>query len=226
MLAITTFPSMAWHIYARQCLDRMISLWPGSIRVYYEGFPPDCPVAPVEFRPLDMPARDAFLSLDIPNPKKHFLYDAKRFCHKVFAQIDAADEGEPFWWIDADVAMIKPVPEEMLEQADFVTFLGRSSYTETGLIGFNPAHENFSGFLARYRSFYEDGTLMSLPHWTDCHAFDAARRGGGENLTPDGEGFENVMKRSRFGPYMAHFKGPLKRELYRLGAENAISAGF
>ena len=197
----------------------MAKLWPGSIRAYIEGHAPPA-INGVEFRPLDMPERQAFLDRSIEK-KPGFLWDAKRFCHKVFAQLDAAKDGEPFWWIDADVLIGRKVPRELLEQEDFVTFLGRDSYTETGLIGFNPKHPKFDEFLERYRWMYHSVTgIYGHPDgWTDCHAFDAARRGGGKNLTPKGRGYENVMQESEFGPYMSHYKGPLKMELYRGGVE-------
>ena len=217
MLAITTFPPAAWDIYAKVCLSRMVKFWPGSIRAYFEG-----PIPPtlegVEFRPLDSPERQAFL--DAPHEqKKGFLWAAKRFCHKVFAQLEAAKEGEPFWWIDADVVMFKKVPEALLEQTELVTFLGRDSYTETGLIGFNPKHPDWEWFEDRYRKMYTEEMIYRLSAWTDCHAFDTARAGRGKNLTPYGRGFENVLLESEFAPYMAHYKGPLKLDLYRLGGE-------
>jgi len=220
-LAVTTFPPNAWNVYAKTCLQRMAKLWPGSIRAYFEGHAPPA-IEGVEFRPLsDLRAnlsvyRHEFTHRDIEK-RSGFLWDAKRFCHKVFAQLDAAQDGEPFWWIDADVAMGRKVPRELLEQTDVVTFLGRDSYTETGLIGFNPKHPEWNGFAERYLSMYRDAKVLNLAHWTDCHAFDAARSGMGENLTPNGKGFENVMADSKFGPYMAHFKGPLKAQLYQLG---------
>lgn len=218
MLAITTFPPQAWNVYARTCLARMVKLWPGSIRAYFEGTSPPN-LDGVEFRPLEPIAERAeFLARDIEQ-RKGFLWDAKRFCHKVFAQLDAAKDREPFWWIDADVAIFKKVPSELLEQSELVTFLGRSSYTETGLIGFNPKHPEWDWFERRYRSMYTEGHLFAMSGWTDCHAFDVAREGKGKNLTPSGEGFENVMSESVFGPYMAHYKGRLKLDLYRLGGE-------
>jgi len=216
MLAVTTFPPNAWNVYAKVCLQRMAKLWPGSIRAYFEGHAPPA-IEGVEFRPLDMPERQAFLDRTIEK-RPGFLWDAKRFCHKVFAQLDAAKDGEPFWWIDADVAISSKVPRGLLEQNDLVTFLGRDSYTETGLVGFNPKHPKWKEFESRYRLMYEGGLIYLLDGgWTDCHAFDAARIGLGENLTPNGKGFENVMAASKFGPYMAHFKGPLKAKLYQLG---------
>jgi hypothetical protein len=217
-LAITTFPPKAWNVYARVGRQRMVKLWPGSVRAYFEGDVPPS-LEGIEFRPLDsMPERQAFMAREIER-RPGFLWDVKRFSNKVFAQLDTAKDGEPFWWIDADVAMFKKPPLELLEQTEVVTYLGRDSYTETGLVGFNPKHPEFPEFLSRYRAMYENGELLNLPCWTDCHAFDFARQGQGENLTPKGRGMENVMQESKFGPYMAHFKGPLKADLYRLGGE-------
>lgn len=217
MQAVTTFPPQAWNVYAKTCLSRMVKLWPGSIRAYFEGPTPPA-LDGVEFRPLQSPERDAFLALPKPEERKGFLWDAKRFCHKVFAQLDVAKDGEPFWWIDADVLLMRKVPRDLLHQEDFVTFLGRDSYTETGLVGFNPQHEHWAVFEATYRNLYASGAIYELKDgWTDCHAFDCARQYRGKNLTPNGKGYENVMKDSVFGPYMAHYKGPLKMDLYRMG---------
>jgi len=226
MMAITTFPNLAWSTYARGCLERMIENWPGSIRVYFEGSTPLTALAKleVELRPLDEIAeRTAFMNREIPH-RPGFLWDVKRFSHKVFAQLDAVRDGQPFWWIDADVAIFKPVPPDLLEQEDIVTFLGRDSYTETGFIGFNPPHPAFTWFEERYRRMYTEAEILLLPCWTDCHAFDHARGGRGTNLTPNGKGFDNVMEQSAFGGYMTHFKGPLKANLYRLGGARAVSA--
>ena len=212
MLAVTTFPPAALHGYAKVTLPRMAKLWPGSIHAYFEGaYPPA--LDGVEFRSLDaIPERREFLNSDLPH-RPGFLWDVKRFCHKVFAQLEAAKAGEPFWWIDADVLLVDKPPADLLEQDELVTFLGRDSYTETGLVGFNPKHPDWKWFEDRYRSMYTEGKIEDLPYWTDCHAFDWARDGKGRNLTPHGRGFENVMQTSEFGPYMAHFKGPRKRQL-------------
>lgn len=221
MLAITTFPPWAWDVYAKNCVERMVKFWPGPVRVYFEGSAPPA-LDGAELRPLDFPERTEFLARDIPR-RPGFLWDVKRFCHKVFAQLDTMKDGEPFWWIDADVAILKPVPEEMLFHESFVTFLGRDSYTETGLVGFNPKHERFHVFEKRYREMYTQLNILSLPHWTDCHAFDAAREHQGIDMTPGGRGFDNVMEDSKFGAYMAHFKGPRKADVYRLGGVSEIS---
>lgn len=222
--AVTTFPPGAWSVYAKIALQSMVKNWPGSIRAYVEGRAPPS-LDGVEFRPFDIPERQAFLDSVTPE-KKGFLWDAKRFCHKVFAQLDMVKDGEPFWWIDADVVVFREVPEGLLRQDDVVTFFGRDTYTETGLVGFNPTHPGFAEFEDRYRAMYTEGELFNLDCWTDCHAFDAARQGKGKNLTPEGQGFDNVIRDTAFGAYVAHFKGAKKTEIYRLGGADAVSASI
>lgn len=225
MLGVTTFPQWAWSVYAKNCVERMVKLWPGPVRVYFEGVAPPH-LEGAEARPLDS-IRERSEFLQVPMQKvPGFLWDAKRFCHKVFAQLDAAKGGEPFWWIDADVMLRKAVPAEMLEQDELVTFLGRDSYTETGLVGFNPKHSKWSEFEDRYCRMYTEAEIFSLPYWTDCHAFDAARGGQGRNLTPNGRGFQNVLADSVFGEYMVHFKGPLKLKVNQVGGAGEIRANL
>lgn len=226
MLAVTTFPPSHWDFYARRCVESMVKSWPGPVRVYFEGPAPPA-LDGIETRPLDSPERTEFLNRKIKKPRvaNGFLWDVNRFCHKVFAQLDAMEDGEPFWWIDADVFLFSKVPEDLLVQESFVTYLGRDSYTETGLVGFNPKHPRFQVFEDRYRRMYTQLDILGLKYWTDCHAFDAARENQGVNMTPNGRGFDNVMQDSKFGAYMAHFKGPRKAELY-VGGANAVSANL
>jgi len=214
-IAVTTYPPWGWDVYARHCIESWVKFWPGSILAYYEGNAPPT-LAGVESRPLDsIVERQRFLNRNIPEGRG-FLHDAKRFCHKVYAQLDAISNYEKFWWVDSDLEMKQEIPEDILDQIideSFVSFLGRDSYTETGLIAFNQTYPEFRNFKRRYRECYDEGKLLSFNYWTDCHAFDYARQGGGHDLTPEGRGFENVLRNSPLGDYMEHHKGKLKLEL-------------
>ena len=215
MLAVTTFPEWGWDVYAKKCINTWIKAWPGSILAYYEGAAPPSSVPGVEFRPLDSKARTRFLQLQVPTAKT-FLHDVKRFCHKVFAQILTMEENDQFYWLDADIEMIESPPEDLIREIieqSFVAFLGRNTYTEAGVIAFNKLDEQWKSFERRYRWCYEENGIFRLPYWTDCHAFDYARNGGGYNMTPDGQGVNNVLPDSPLGPYMVHHKGALKLKL-------------
>jgi len=218
MLAITTFPPWGWEAYAKRCIDSWVKCWPGSVLAYFEGSAPPAPAVPgIEFRPLDdIEERTQFLNREFAAPRNSYLYDVKRFCHKVFAQIDAAEEHEQFWWIDADVEMKSPIPDELIQEItnrSFVSFLGRDTYTETGVIAFNQYPVEADRFWDRYQACYNLGLIFKQPFWTDCHAFDFAREGGGNNLTPHGTGVDNVLRTSRLGKWMEHHKGNLKLKL-------------
>ena len=164
-------------------------------------------------RPLDaIVDRDRFLQLNTP-PARNYLHDVKRFCHKVYAQLDALQEHDKLYWLDADIEITKQVPEglisDILDQS-FVSFLGRDTYTETGVIAFNKTDPGFQGFERLYKDCYYGNQIFRQPFWTDCHAFDCSRLGGGHNLTPNGKGVDNVLKQSPLGEYMIHHKGRLK----------------
>lgn len=215
MLAVTTFPEWGWDVYAKKCISSWLKSWPGSVRIYFEGAAPP-KLEGAEFRPLsDVYGWKEFQQYRSPPRKASYLWDAKRFSHKVFAQLDTMDDTDRFWWLDADVEMIGE-PNGLIEDitsTDFASFLGRDSYTETGVIAFNCLHDNFREFQRRYRRCYDAKVIYELRYWTDCHAFDYARDGKGNNLTPNGKGFNNVLKESPLGEYFTHHKGNLKMHL-------------
>jgi len=146
------------------------------------------------------------------NPET-FLFDAQRFSHKVYAQLDAFESGERYVvWLDADcVAKAKLTPEFFIDLLDghFCAFLGRKqTYTETGFLIFDTHHPDMEIFKHRYREFYDKRLLYLLDYWVDCSAFDSARKGlSGNNLTPEAEGMIDVFRRSPLGKVLDHDKG-------------------
>lgn len=164
-------------------------------------------------------------ALQRPNP---WAYDAARFCHKVFAQFDAVGE-DPVLWLDADIVTLKDVPadypSELNGGAPF-TFLGRDSFSECGYLYFNPKHPDFEKFWSRYQWLYHERALFDLIAWTDCHAFDHARKGiEGNNLTPNGKGVDHVWFQSPLCEYMDHLKGPGRKKAGRSNEREESKAG-
>ena len=216
MIAVTTFPDWAWDVYAKQAITSFLKYWPIPIRVYCES-PPPLSNRRMEVRPLsELDNRTEFLEQDLPEaPHQHYMWDVRRFCHKVFAQLDALKDHDQVIWLDADVITNSRVTADLVDFLvdDSLTFLGRQgSYTETGFIGFNKDHDVLR-FLDRYEKMYTEGRIYDLPFWTDCHAFDAAREDLGHNLTPDGRGVDDVFSISILKDYMTHHKGPRKMKL-------------
>lgn len=151
-----------------------------------------------------------------------YLYDARRFSHKVYAQLDAFESGERYVvWLDADIVVKKEITKRFLKgllKENFCAFLGRQGcYTETGFIIFDTEHPDFPKFKERYSAIYNDRLLFMLPYWIDCLAFDAARDGlQARNLTPNVVGMVDVFSRSPLAEYMDHDKGNRK---FRRGNE-------
>jgi hypothetical protein len=219
---VTSFHEEAYS-YAKDCLSTLEKHFPGKIVAYIEGGSYDHPK--VEFRDFwaingvkdyleklkRHPGGDGVL-----NGKYDFRYDANKFCRKVFAQDAVFDEDQYVFWFDADCIVKKPIPEPLLVSLVEKPFayLGRgaNSYTETGWLGFNTKHRDFSAFRGKYLPYFTTGRIFSqLKGWHDCIAFDYAREGiEGNNLTPRGMAMDSVIQDSPIGKYVAHLKGPRK----------------
>lgn len=145
-----------------------------------------------------------------------YLFDAKRFSHKVYSQLDAFESGERYVvWFDADIVFKKPFTPAFLKKlvkGHMCAYLGRNGcYTETGFLIFDTQHPDFDTFKHRYASFYDDRRLFQLAYWIDCLAFDKARKDlECNNLTPEVSGMVDVFSRSPLAEYMEHDKGNLK----------------
>ena len=145
-----------------------------------------------------------------------FRYDASRFCRKVFVQDAVFDEADLVFWFDADTVVKQAIPEAFLRKllaGHCVTYLGRKrSYSETGFVGFNTAHEDFPMFRSRYLSYFTSGRIFEqLKGWHDCIAFDRARGGlAGNNLSPNGKDYHQVIQDSCLAQYVDHHKGNRK----------------
>ena len=149
------------------------------------------------------------------NPSS-YLYDIRRFSHKVYAQLDAFESDHRYVvWIDGDVVVKKEVTEGFLKRLvkeRMCAYLGRQQcYSETGFIIFDTEHEDFPEFRKRYRAQYDEKLLFLQDYWVDCIAFDVARQGlDTRNLTPDVFGMVSVFDKSPLAAYMDHDKGNLK----------------
>ncbi len=145
-----------------------------------------------------------------------FLFQASKFSHKVYAQLDAFKSGHRYVvWFDADVVFKAELTEKFLKQlvkGYFCAYLGRNDcYSETGFLIFDTKHPDFPKFVKRYEEFYNKRLLFLLDYWIDCRAFDTARHGlQARNLTPDVTGMVDVFDQSPLKDICDHDKGALK----------------
>ena len=144
---------------------------------------------------------------------QNYLFDAQRFCHKVYALLDAFESRHRYVvWIDADVVAKKRFGQTLIKtllNKEMCAYLGRQNvYSETGFIAFDTHHPDFPEFKRRFREFYDKRYIFQLGYWIDCTAFDEARRGlSSRDLSPEAAGFGDVFGNSLIGDYFTHNKG-------------------
>ncbi len=164
----------------------------------------------------DIPGWESFQEDTKEFTPKSYLFQASKFSHKVYAQLDAfKSEHRYVVWLDADIIVTGEITSRFLKKlvdGHFCAFLGRKvSHTESGFLIFDTEHPDFPKFVERYEVMYNERKLFMLDYWTDCHAFDKSRQGlQAMNLTPDAEGIVNVFKLSPISHLMKHNKGALK----------------
>ena len=220
MLAVTTFSADGYREYAQTFLESYAKYWPIKLIAFYEE-KPEFSHALIEYRSFyDIPETKALKRIR-SSSDGDYRFNAYKFCRKVFAQNALFDETDKLFWIDADCVCLLPMMESFLEelvQDVALCFMGRSSYTETGFIGFNTKHHDFGRFRDNYVIQYTEGRIFSQKEWHDCIAFDLARKDvEGRNLTEGGHGMEHVILTSPLAKYLDHLKGGRKEYGYSPG---------
>ena len=239
---VTCFTQKHYEVYAKNMLDTVLRNWKSqNVRLiaYYDGFygKPDFPRADfIEYRNLDLNAdRSAFLQRNAdknglsPEGQYNYNFDGVRFCHKVFAYCDMAEqlisENDKGWlvWLDADTLTTRAFDDQALEEifpddAD-VVHLGRISidYSETGFVGWNLASDQARLFLSDIKNAYVTDEVFKYVRWHDSFVFERLlniyKHHGlkAHNLSPNVIGLE-VFQNSVLKEYFVHNKGLQKFE--------------
>jgi|SRR5689334_10262281 len=223
MLAVTSFSPEGYKLYGKRCLETLHN-WPCKFIVCYEQ-KPDFISTQIEYRFLyDIEGIRAFLEKlkDVDGAdgridgRYDYRFDAYRFCRKVFCMDSVFDEDKEVFWLDADTITNKPIPESFLSgliKDDPFCYLGRSNFcSETGFLGFNTEHPDFTKFRRNYLPTYTSGRFMNLKTWEDAVVFDHARSGiKGNDLNHSNlQGIDHVWPLTVLGSYMEHLKGGRK----------------
>ena len=164
----------------------------------------------------DIPGWESFQKDSVHIVPNNYLFDARKFAHKVYAQLDAFESGERYVvWLDGDIVFKKELTRTFLRnlvKGCLAAYLGRrGAYTETGFLIFDTKHPDFDIFKRRYRDFYDKRLIFMLDYWIDCMAFDAAIHDlEARNLTPEVSGLVDVFSRSPLAEIMDHDKGARK----------------
>ena len=228
--AVTSFNPEGWKEYAGEYIETWIQNWPGRLIAYCNGERPAGLHQGIEARNFfDQPEYLEFVAQlggykifsGEGFGKYDYHHDILKFSRKVFAITHAAlsmKEGIVYW-IDADIKMGKPIPEQFLmSQAEgvYTAHLGRKDYphSEGGVTTYDTGHRGNKRFMKALRRMFVDLTVLTLPMWHDAAAYDWLL----ENLVPKissrnltlGVGGQQVFSRSPFGEYMEHRKGTRK----------------
>ena len=166
------------------------------------------------------------ITVDGPSYK----WNAVKFSFKVFSIYLASKLekiSDKIVWIDADTVCIKEINSKNIEQFlpkkdELMTYLGRDSFpptyphSETGFIGFNLLHDQFSSFIKTAISFYTTGEVFALKRYHDCVVYDATRSifemAGNKfrNLSGKFISEDHPFVKCELGNYFDHLKGQRK----------------
>lgn len=175
----------------------------------------------VDYKNFIAEAQAQELSKDPTN----YRWQARRFCHKVFAVEQAfySFTDDDIYWFDADVEFTGKIDFDVLQPPDGgVTTLGRTvwPHTEGGFIGFSGGAYDV---VDMWLEFYLSGCLFNLQEWHDMYAFDmtlALTKCSNKNLSANIP-LKHVWPETPLASFSAHHKGP-GRKLDVYGSNEAI----
>lgn len=233
---ITTFPTHAWPIYAKQMVESYIKYWPVEIPLLV-ALDDDLLANDLDkmLRANDGLAigmsedHKAFIerNKDRDDPKE-YRKQAVRFCHKVFAikyaveswQKMPENEHKPRYliWIDADVLTARNVSFEEIEkclpdEGKAVAYLGRKDWdhSECGWLAFDLRGGGID-VINKIAKYYTTDTVFEQEQWHDSYLWDLAMFGTDcTNLTKDCPGME-IWPQSPMAPWSKHYKGPIAKQ--------------
>ena len=232
MRLVTTCNADGFERYAHRILETW-HRWPVGTELwwYAEGFKlPNKPDGVVEISTL--PKLDAFKARHKSFVPPNYLFDVVRFSHKVYAACDAlADYTGVGVWLDADCVVRQDINPGYIEghlRGDFMAmFKRRGMYTETGFWLMDCSHPEKAEFLETWQAWYDTGSFVNLPNWTDCETLDAtvrrfekAGRIKTGSLSGKHEKDMHPMARVELGRYIDHCKGARKDLGYSPEAES------
>jgi hypothetical protein len=205
---VTSLSREGYDTYGKRFLETYHRHWKLPLVVYSEDD------LPIPYRPLDDPDHLRFRAN--PDASQDYRFQAVRFSHKVFAILDAAQDGGRIVWLDADVVTFKDVPEkfiaDLLPKGKHIAYLGRTHmHSECGFVIYDC--DKLGAFFAEWRRLYTSGDIFGLKEWHDSYVFDHLRQKlniPSENISGPGKAAHHQFINSPLGKYMDHLKGGRK----------------
>lgn len=224
---VTTFNPAHWALYVRRNLQSILDFLPYELVCYYED---DQPAGFLHDRLIwrslwGIPKAKAFVDEAEKFPpacgrfdRYDYNFDAHKFCRKVYAQCDAAEEPcDILIWLDSDVEVLAPLSvgeiETLMNGQAMARFARHNMHTETGVVFFDMRNPNMRVFFRHYRYLYDSRRVYTLQYgWHDCWALDAvvnAMKMEPTNLSRHPQSLE-VVSTSDLAHVFRHDKGPRK----------------
>lgn len=213
---VTSFNEVGYNIYGKRFIETFDHYMPDDfeLMVYSEDSDKiDYPTNSLH----NVPGYDAFIaeaakreSMLHPNQYNNYRWQARRFCNKVFAVLEAYEQG-PVYWFDADVEFTATPNKETLAtiapHKNGVSILNRMCWphSEGGFIGIYDLK-----FLDVWVNLYTSNALFNLKEWHDCMAMDTAIMLSNcrvNNLSGDPT-VKHVWPTSPLAKFCQHHKGP------------------
>tara|TARA_R110000772_G_scaffold4094_8_gene14484 strand:+ start:5393 stop:6100 length:708 start_codon:yes stop_codon:yes gene_type:complete len=226
---VTTFNPNSWDRFFKKNLLSWLKHLSCEIVVYYEGDQPPLDHPRIIWREFDeIPGAQEFIdeaakfapARGVFRTGYDYNYDVHKFCRKVFAQYDAAQEPcDTLVWLDSDVEATRDFAgfTEYLNGMPIALYERPGFHCESGIVIFDMAQ--CKALFDNYMGLYLTRKVYTLFRgWHDCWALDAVIAHLGlptTNLSPQGRTFTNtanleVVSASVLGPYFFHDKGPIK----------------
>ena len=236
---VTTFaPKHKWGHDAVAALDKYLPSNCGISVYLEEQFPNN---GRVKYLPHDheralafeqsyKPIREKHIPSGIPvnsavyDSKKYYLWDASRFCHKIFAMEHAARNQEERYlvWIDADALFYSAPPEDwfnsMVQEGCYSSYLPRKTrHTETGFLIFDTWHDYHTEWWDTVSGIYDNCSFEScyMPDgYTDSHVHDymiwKSEKQGVKHVPLCPKNAGHAWLESDLHKYSNHYKGVRK----------------
>ena len=232
---VSTYNPANWSAFVQRNIRSWLEFLEADAElvIYHEGPEPALQRDRIVWRQWeDIPGAQDFVNECLAFPAAQGLfgraydynYDAAKFSRKVYAQLDAADEGgDLLVWLDSDVEIIRPLEteriREILSGMALATYQRPGYHSETGIVMWDQAQAG--EFWHAYRALYDNRRVFCLPNgWHDCWALDYVAdklripvanltRGGRDYTSPHHQSL-HVVPDSELGHYLRHDKGQRK----------------
>jgi hypothetical protein len=236
MHCITTFSIDGYHLYGKKMIDSWIRFWPkdSKLTVYTENYNIEeidpridsiclekfCPKL-VEFKSKSF----SMIKKDSSRKEINKIYKTVKWCHKVYAIDHALSNFDDDFviFLDGDTRTVKNIgnnfAKDLVKNSLFAVHfehLKHGLHFETGLMAFNRQHSQFTMFLEKITSGYDNFDIYDMEKTWDGYWFSKLWSMYNLDVVNLSQGCSGVFCHPLVKNFIAH----------DIGTEKYTSAGF